>query len=66
MTMVLPEPFIDIPRPRGEFPASKLILAGVVRDSGQLSATQKRDLDLMVFNGCVSKRGGVYRVRNRG
>lgn len=36
---------------QSEFPASKLILTGFVWDRGQLSPTQRADLDKMVEGG---------------
>lgn len=44
----------------GEFPADKLILAGAVRDVGQLSEQQRVDLNRM------TRTGQLFKVREEG
>lgn len=58
----LRHPLKHRPTVRGEFPAQTLILAGQVRDLGQLSPTQRADLNRMVRQGRLSKVGDTYCV----
>lgn len=48
--------------PQGEFPATTLMLAGVIKDKGQLSPTQRADLNRLAQQGRLLKVGRTYMV----